>query len=189
VLDRPFWTCVESSARTRSSPPFVTIKENKMLQRLQLAVIILTALQTIGLSQEVGSTDTAPTFMVDAEIVDSSTDQLFVAVRPYFEHVSQSYHVDSTRHTVPNVKREISVLQSEVVRLSLKRLQFYTIDGKALTVADVQKLKVNELAFLLLPEGASLHPAIKATLKPETIIVSKVREKGPPSTVIRPTTR
>ena len=162
-----------------------------MCLRLTVTATVLIAVQSFGFAQEEGSPETAPRFLVDAEIIDSPFGHAFVAARLYFDQIGQSYHDDSKRDRIKlaNRKQELSVLQSELVRFPVRGLQFKTVEGKMLTPDDVRVSLRNKMAVLLLPEGASLHPAIKATLNPDAIIVSKVRGASPRRLVTRPKPR
>jgi hypothetical protein len=167
------------------------IEEINMCLRLTVTATVLIAVQSFGFAQEEGSPETAPRFLVDAEIVDSPFGHTFIAARLYFDQIGQSYHDDYQRDRIKlaNRKQELSVLQSELVRFPVRGLQFKTVEGKTLTPDDVRVSLRDKMAVLLLPEGASLHPAIKATLKPDAIIVSKVRGASPRRLVTRPKPR
>ena len=126
------------------------------------------------------------------EIVDDHTGEVFVAARLYFDQIEQSYHVDSQRHrdsSFANQTQQLSVLQSELVRFSVRGLQFQTVDGKTLTPEEARTRLEDKPAVLLIPKDASIHPAIKATLNPNALVISKVRGARPMTLVTRPTTR
>ena len=160
-----------------------------MRNRLAIVMILLLVAPSLSVAQENEATDTAPRFLVDAQIVEVQNGELLlVAARLYFDTLQTSYHVVSQLEGQALTRREqeVSMLQSEVVRYALKRLEFRTVDGNRLPAEDVRARLDEHAAILLLPEGATLHPAIAATLKPETIIANKVGGSSPRKLVTRP---
>ena len=158
--------------------------------RLTLVVTatLLLVCPAIGQAQERGSSETAPRFLVGAEIADFRHGESLIAARLYYDEIEQSYHFDGQRNRLDlaNREQELVVLQSQLTRFILQNSHFRTADGSELSVDQVKERISKDAAVLLLPKGASLHPAIKAVLKPDTIIVSRQRGTGPRKVIARP---
>lgn len=140
------------------------------------------------------SSNTAPQFLVDAQIVETGQGQVLVAARPYYEMVEQSYHVESSLRklgasadvsetarqrsdAVLGIKtqtQQLAILQSAIVKLGVRQLSLSKLDGTEATLDDLHGAIANDKALLLLPDNASLHPGILAMLKPDTLVISKI---------------
>jgi len=162
-----------------------------MLFRPLVLLGLLLALQPIGFAQQDGDSQTAPLFLIDAEITDSQYGPVFIAARLYFEEVQQSYHVDSQRERpeLANRDQELSILQSKLLRFSVNALEFRTVDGAALTSDEVEMRLAGKPAVLLLPKDASIHPAITSILNSDALVISKVRGACPQKLITRPEAR
>ena len=162
-----------------------------MLLRPFIAVSLLLALQPFGFAQPDGDSQTAPQFLIDAEITDSPHGQVFVAAKLYFEQMEQSYHVDSQRERpdLANRDQQLSILHSNLVRFSVATLQFRTVDGTTLTADEAKSRLAERPAVLFVPKDASIHASIKAILKPDALVISKVRGARPLKLVTRPESR
>jgi hypothetical protein len=162
-----------------------------MIIKLVLPVIALVSLSTICLAEEDASSFTAPQFLVDAKVVDSHHGPTLVAARLYFDQITQSFHSgpQPTSGLTGNRMRQVSMLQSEWMRFPFNISKFTAIDGKELTFEAVNESLTTPVAILLLPEGAVLHPAIKNTLRPGTIVVSRAGGTSPGELVTRPKAR
>jgi hypothetical protein len=172
----------------------MTEESDMMIPKLMMAATICIVLGTLCMAQEDNASATAPQFLIDAEIVDDRPrGEVFVAARLYFDQIEQSYHVDSQRDRtdLANRHQELSILQSQLVQFSVRGLQFQTVDGKTLSPEEARARLENKPAVLLIPKDATIHPAIKATLNPDALVISKVRSPPyrPMKLVPRPPTR
>jgi hypothetical protein len=167
------------------------IEESSMLLRPLIAVIVLLTAQPLCIAQPDGDSETAPQFLVDAEITDSPHGKVFVAAKLYFDQINPSYHVESQRDRpdLGNREQELSILQSKLVKFSVNTLWFRTVDGTTLTAGEAATRLAEKPAVLLVPKDASIHPAIKAVLNPNAVVVSKVRGARPMKLVTRPESR
>jgi hypothetical protein len=160
-----------------------------MIIKLVLPVIALVSLSTICLAEEDASSFTAPQFLVDAKVVDSHHGPTLVAARLYFDQITQSFHSEPTSGLTGNRMRQVSMLQSEWMRFPFHISRFTTVDGDVLTPEAVKDALAKPVAILLVPVGAVLHPAIKGTLRPDVILVSRVRDESHYELVKRPNSR
>ena len=156
-----------------------------------LFACLLPLLQTSLIADEM-ETATAPQFLVDAEILSIRNSDVLVAARLYFDQVEQSFHFDGQRDQprLANRKQELSILQSEVRHFYLNAISVSTVEGESLSREDLKNALEGRPAVLFLPRGSDLHPAIRAILRPDALIVT-FRERGMPSrqTVPRPVSR
>ncbi len=183
--------CFELTSLGRN-PVIADVFENRtMITRLMFSVIALVSLSFICNADEASSRFTAPQFLVDAKVVKSPHGPTLVAARLYFEQIKQSFHSGSQPilSLKGNRVRQVSILQSEWIRFPFGISKITTIDGKKLTVEEVDESLTTPVAVLMIPADAELHPSIKNALKPGTIVVSRDREKSPVELVQRPKPR
>ena len=149
----------------------------------------------VGLAEEeVTSSNTAPQFLVDAQIVETGQGQVLVAARPYYEMVEQSYHVESSLRRlgesagvsetarqrsdavlgIETQTQQLAILQSAIVKVGVRQLSLSKLDGTEASLDDLHEAIANDKALLLLPDNASLHPGILAVLQPDTLVISKI---------------
>ena len=159
----------------------IVIENRIMIVKHVLHVIALVSLSSICMAEENASSFTAPQFLVDAKVVDHRNHgPTLVAARLYFDQTTQSFHSGPhpTLGLAGNHMRQVSILQSEWMRFPFGISKFRTIDGKTLSFEAVNESLTKPVAILLIPDGAVLHPAIKNSLNPGTIVVSRDREKN-----------
>jgi hypothetical protein len=166
-------------------------REQNMTEKLTMALIAWLTVGPLCMAQEDTASATAPQFLIDAEIIDDRQGEVFIAARLYFDQIEQSFHVDSQRDRtdLANRHQELSILQSQLVQFSVRGLQFQTVDGKTLSPDEARARLEDKPAVLLMPKDATIHPAIKATLNPDALVISKVRGARPMKLVTRPTSR
>ncbi len=158
-------------------------------------VSILLVPAFVGLAEEkVTSSNTAPQFLVDAQIVETGQGQVLVAARPYYEMVEQAYHVESSLRRlgesadvsetarqrsdavlgIETQMQQLAILQSAIVKLGVRQLSLSKLDGTEASLDDLHEAIANRKALLLLPNNTSLHPGIVAVLQPDTLVISKI---------------
>jgi hypothetical protein len=175
--------------------------------KLLIALILLFP-AIVGRAEEgVTSSNTAPQFLLDAQIVETGQGQVLVAARPYYETVEQSYHLESSLRQlgefadgktarqrsdavlrIETQTQQIAVLQSTIVKFGVRQLWLSKLDGTEATLHDLRGAIANDKALLLLPDNANLHPGIRAILHPNTLVISKISpDRG--KVVARPLSR
>jgi hypothetical protein len=158
---------------------------------LLLTLLCSSQLTTAGAAEDLGSA-TAPHFLIDVEIVDRGNAEVLIAARLFFDRFEQSFHSDGQRDRpdLANRTQKLSILQSEIVQFSVNQLSFTTVQGKSLSIEDAKESLNGRPAVLFLPRGAALHPAIRAVLQPDAVIVSYPKGSRPEnSTITRPILR
>lgn len=131
-------------------------------------------------------TFTSPQVIVNARIDTSpgSGAEVFTGAYLYYDTLKSAYHVESQRDAIHLANREqvVTLLQSRLVRFSVRQLRFSSVSGDKLETKEViERLKTNALA-LMLPDGAKIHPQLAMAFKPDTVIVSRT---GPRPTPLR----
>lgn len=85
--------------------------------------------------------------------------------------------------------RTVLILQSDQFAASMNTLRFSRLDGSAIESDDIPGLLKTKRAVAFLPKGTGIHPAIVATLHPETIVVTRVSYPSDPIVIPIPERR
>lgn len=155
---------------------------------LSLSALLIVAIQT----QPCFANDPVtgpPTWIVDLQVTTdgpSGRSQLIGTVfnwhdtRQAWTKSGTIQHGDRAIGASRSRSRSVLILQSDQFVASMTTLRFSRLDGSEIESDDIPGLLKTKRAVAFLPKGTGIHPAIVATLHPETIVITRVSYPSDP---------